>query len=477
MKILVRPEPVQPPPPPDTRDYSLKLRDYQEEGAAWLAGRGRAYLADDPGLGKTAQALDFLRRVRETATVLIIAPASAHGTWVRESAGWSGRPVNVIKGRLEGRGPRQGIWLTNPEQLHNIVDAKWLLWSAIVVDEAHMFKNRQTKRFRYIRKLKSRYLALLSGSPVVNGVEDLWTGLYLIDKTKFSSYWRFIDEHVETQINWAGFKEFVGPKDPEALYEEIRPYFLRRLKEDVLTELPPKIRQPLYVEMTSYQKRVYEGLAKELIADLSAEGATGGDPDQYLMVGNGLAKMTRLRQTLVNPVLYGGQDSSAAFNTLIEAISLDFDAGHQVIVFCPFASALPLMREAIHRSLGEDVEVSIIRGSVDAETRTAIIDHFQGAKQRNPGVKSVLLCSIGTATSFTATAAKSAYFVGYGFTPKDNIQAEDRIHRIGQDRGVHVKYLVHEGTIDEHILNILDQKTTWSNLALDPHKLLLPFLP
>jgi len=255
-----------------------------------------------------------------------------------------------------------------------------------------------------------------------------------------------------------------GLRNTRQLREMIQPHFLRRKRKDVLTELPPKIRQPLYVTMEPAQAKIYNGLAQTMMAELADEK----DSAKLLMVSGTLDQLTRLRQTLVTPALYGGLHSSAGIDAIADSIDLDFDAGLNVMVFCPFAKALPFIQDALEDVCG--AQTFVLQGSTPQKDRQSIKDKFQRPNTH----RKALICSLAVATSFTATEASVGYFLGYGWNPAVNEQAEDRMCRIGQTRGAIMRYVVHRGTVDEHVLSIIERKHTWAQLITDPHRLLQP---
>lgn len=481
MKLSQMPEPAPPKP-------GFKLDPHQVEGSAFLAEAGRAYLGDPPGVGKTPQAVEAIRHLRPTTT-LIIAPGVAWATWKRNLNDWLGisplffpEDIGPFKGKRVNPNKRTrleagDVVITNLQQLHKI--KRWVKsWELIIIDEAHEFRNRKAIRFKDdLKKIKSLYFFALSGSPQVNELGDMWPLLNYIDPMKWSSYWQFVMRHcfVEEEIigklstgQLRTAKRYYGVKNPAALQAEIGGVFLRREKS--ILNLPPKIRQPLYVGLTAAQEKLYDEIAEEMYTEWEG-GFTEINEEGLIMAPNSLARDVRLRQTLITPALYGAPHTSGAIDAVAEQISLDFDAGLNVMVFTPFAKAFPFIEEAI-RNKAKPTAVYTYRSKASPQEKALLEDIFCDESQQ----RIAALTTVKAATSFTASAMSVAYFLGYEWSPTFNEQAEDRMWRRGQKKNVLCRYVVHEGTIDEHVLDVLEGKTKWEQLALTPSKMLRPFL-
>ena len=450
------------------------MYEYQEEGIRFLVERKRAILADQPGLGKTRQVLLALAELRAN-TVLVLSPKSAIGVWVAESERWIPYAAHAIA--YEGTPyERKRLWdtfqtLTRETQAPMVilvttyamipeVSSLRPYWDAIVCDEYQLsgLVNRKTKRFAWIKALSSRYLFFLSGTPILHGPHDLWPLLNRIDPQRFNSFWNFVRDYCIVSKTPFGLKIEGRPKNIQQFKELIRPYLLRRKKEQVYTQLPPKIRQAIPLTMTPTQRRLYEQLENELVADL-------GD-GRILATPTKLAQITRLRQVLVTPQLLGHAEEGAALQTLPELVREEFDAGRAVAVFTPFRQAIPYIWKAISSSVPR-VTPMIVHGGMSGRDIARAVSRFQ----RFPG-KKVLISTIKGATAYTAHAASVAFFVGFEWSLNDNEQAEDRLHRVGQTQSVHIKYLLHKGTVEDDMIEVLSGKKLWSEMILDPETVL-----
>jgi len=447
----------------------MQLRAYQQEAVQWLLARkGRGILAYDMGLGKTPTTLSAIAQMRQ-GRVLIFAPKIACGVWLREAAQWlPAWPQLLYAGTKK---ERDGIWqqylqsggllITNYQMAKELVERQ-AVWPVVVCDESHLLRNRKTGMFKAVNSFRSGAMVLLTGSPIMNHPTDLWTQLKLIAPKEFSSFWRFAQEHCEVNQGFFGW-EIGDIKTPEHTQQALKPYVLRKTKEEVLTELPPKIRQTIPFPLAPGQRMLYDDLADDLMATIASMEGT-----DMLLAPNVIAKITRLRQICVTPILVGDIHSSAMFDALAEYAASDFDAGRPILVFTPFAEALDAIQERLQPLCGE--HIYRIQGGMSSRDTNEQVEGFQ----RDLFDARALLCTVGVGSSFTATAAKSVYFMGSAWNPAQNLQCEDRAHRLGQKGSVVVRYLVGENTIDEHILATLDRKTTWAALALDPKMLLRP---
>jgi SNF2 family DNA or RNA helicase len=253
--------------------------------------------------------------------------------------------------------------------------------------------------------------------------------------------------------------EVGGPKNPTHTRAVLKPYLLRRTKKTPGIDLPPKQRGIIEVEHSPSQRRIYNQLVDDMIADLG-----GGE---HIMTPSRMALMTRLRQCNITPALFGGPAASGMFDALRGKCEELFSAGQHVVVATPFTDVIPLMVDALS---GMTDNMAIVQGGMSAELIDETVSWFQesGLPDR------VLFLSIRAGTSFTVHAASNIIFMGYDWTPMWNGQCEDRLHRVGQTQMVNAWYMVCRGTVDEHVLEVLDAKTSWNNLILNPQELLRP---
>ena len=246
----------------DRNLLSVPLYDFQLRGALFLACRGRGILGDDMGLGKTIQtlaAVELLARERGVERVLVVAPASVKYQWESEIRRFTARPVQVVEGGVEERRDQYAaetfFKLVNYEQVvrdrEPINDWKPDL---IVLDEAQRIKNWEAKTSREVKKLKSRYAFVLTGTPLENRLEELYSIVQFVDERRFGPAFQFLHDHLVFDENY----KVTGYRNLDAIREKLAPIFLRRTRGEVLTQLPPRTDNTVYVELAEEQRKPYE---------------------------------------------------------------------------------------------------------------------------------------------------------------------------------------------------------------------------
>ena len=439
----------------------LRLRTYQQQGIQFLKNRERAALFDQMGTGKTVQAL--LASDAEggrTLSRLIVCPNSAIPVWQDQLAMWLGQYSVLYAGTPAARATTRSLMkmatinVICPYSMLQELVAHKRQWDAIIFDEAHRMRNRKTKVFQAARKLRSELLYVLTGTPVVNGVADLWPLLHLISPKDFGSYWQFYQQYVETETDQWGYDHAIGVKNEAKLKNVLEKYGLRRTKAEVLKELPLKQRQIIRVPMKRDQEILYEQYAELFSSEWALEWTR--------RPVNALAATTRCRQIVVSPLLIDFEATSAALDYLQDVVEDDLLNG-PVVIFTPFEQAQKL----IATRLPDNCQRYFLSGDMTLTQRAkAIKDFNEPSKQPR-----AMICSLHLASSFDLTAAAQAYFLGLWYNSAIHEQAEDRLHRYGQGKPVTVRYIVTANTIDETIMAIVDNKTTWASAVLDPRRL------
>ncbi|WNG30501.1 DEAD/DEAH box helicase [Cystobacter fuscus] len=430
------------------------LRDYQVEGHAWLSrvaawGAG-ACLADDMGLGKTVQALAMLLDRSRLGPALVLAPTSVAFNWVQELQRFAPglRPVlyaeQVDRVKCLAKLKKNDVLIVSYGLL--VRDAASLgavQFATLVVDEAQALKNPSTRRARAARQLNAGFRIALSGTPLENHLGELWSLFAIVFPGLLGS--------------WEQFRErFAGPiergKDPEAnaaLSRVIRPFLLRRTKQEVARELPPRTEIQLPVALSEEEWTLYEDARLAAVAEVSTQGKGIRDEQQRFQV---LAALTRLRLLASHPRLYDGQSSvsSSKMRRLLELLEELRSEGHRALVFSQFTSHLELVREELERA---GFTYQYLDGSTPAAARAKRIQAFQD------GEGELFLISLKAGgTGVNLTAADYVIHLEPWWNPAVEDQATDRAHRIGQTRPVTVYRLVARGTIEEQILSLHSDK-------------------
>jgi len=420
------------------------LRPYQEKGFHWLSrlahvGFG-ACLADEMGLGKTIQALTLILSQAQHGPVLVIAPTSVCFNWLDEIEKFA----PTLKTTLFGGNERKKIVnkLTSfdvlvtsyglLQQEHELLSEK--PWQVVVLDEAQAIKNMTTKRSRAAMNLKSRFKMITTGTPLENNLGELWNLFNFINPGLLGSI---------TQFN----KRFAGPiekdKDRDCqkqLRRLVSPFILRRLKSQVLDELPPRTEVNLKVVLSEEEAAFYESLRRSALAKLEASQTTGNRQIQIL------AEIMRLRRACCNPALVvpGIAIPSSKMAVFEETIDELLANRHKVLVFSQFVDHLTIIRNFLD---DKGINYQYLDGSTPSRQRKARVDAFQS------GQGDIFLISLKAGgLGLNLTAANYVIHMDPWWNPAVEDQASDRVHRIGQKLPVTIYRMITQGTIEEKIV-------------------------
>lgn len=445
MERASRSEPVLP------RDFQAELRDYQLEGFRWLMrladwGAG-ACLADDMGLGKTIQALAVLLARAAAGPALVVAPTSVVGNWRNEANRFAPTLEVTIYGEgnrelaLESLAPGSVLLISYGLLTLNIERLASLRFATLVLDEAQAVKNAQAQRTQAIRQLNADARIATTGTPIENHLGELWSLMRILNPGLLGSQERFA-------------KRFVTPleRDPRAperdvLRRLIAPFLLRRMKSQVLDELPPRTEIVLSIEPSAGEAALLAAVRKQSIERL----ALGGVPEETKRF-HVLAELTRLRRAACHPSLVAPELKlgSAKFDQLLELVRELKDNRHRALVFSQFTDYLALVRQAFD---AEGISYLYLDGSTAARARDSAVADFQR------GVGDVFLLSLKAGgVGLNLTAADYVIHLDPWWNPAVEQQATDRAHRIGQNRPVTVYKLIVKGSIEEQILALHGSK-------------------
>lgn len=462
------------------------LYDFQAEDVMKLSGQKSVLIANEMGTGKTyeAIALDMLMRKDwdETPTIsekarpltLVVAPLSVLPSWEEHFADLCPvlrtcvvDPKNraLLLDSLRGE-PDHDVYIVHWDVLRIIQDdLRKKHFLHIIADEAHRAKNRKAQQTRALKSLHGSYRTALTGTPVMNKPEDLWSILNWLYRYQWSSYWKFFEKYVEYEIVYPQqFRKVLGPKNEAELKRLMSPFTTRRLKKDVLKDLPEKYYTRVYVDLDAKQRKAYDEMRKDMIAWL--ETIRGEEP---LVAPVVIAQLTRLQQLASAYVTLVGTDgpTSGPSVRLTEPSSkvsalmdiLEDNPDEPVVVFSRFKQLIGLVE---HRLAKAGIEYVRITGDdSDVDRRKAIAD-FQAGRVR------VFLGTIGAGSEgITLTAASTVVFLDRDWTPARNAQAEDRLHRIGQKNAVQVIDIIARNTVDYGHHQKLELKKEWIRRMLD----------
>lgn len=421
------------------------LRPYQTTGFRWLkmmAGYGfGAILADEMGLGKTLQIITYLQEAKEKGELsqsIVIVPASLVLNWKYEVEKFAPELTTaVISGSADKRkeliakGGTKDLLITSYATFRQDVEHyRDHVFGTLILDEAQMVKNSATKTFQAIKKVSAKQRFALSGTPIENRLEEIWAIFHLIMPGFLPSFRKFQKLSTDTINKW------------------IQPFVLRREKKGVLTELPDKIETLIRSELTKEQKKIY--LAQLQDMQHSLREMDGKAFQQNRM--NILAGLTRLRQICCSPALFlpdyhGG---SGKLEQLKELIQSALANNRRMLLFSQFTSMLSI----IEKMLGEmGVGTFYLRGSTPIALRQQMVNEF------NQGSKDVFLISLKAGgTGLNLTGADTVILYDLWWNPAVEDQAASRAHRLGQKKEVEVWRLIAEGTIEEKIIQLQEDK-------------------
>lgn len=426
------------------------LYDYQLRGAIFLACRGRAILGDDMGLGKTVQtlaAVEILVRERNVGRVLVIAPSSVKYQWATEIQKFTSRAVQVVDGSPEERQAQYRLptfyRLVNYEQV--VRDREAInAWKpeVIVLDEAQRIKNWESKTSREVKKLKSPYAMVLTGTPLENRLEELYSIVQFVDERRFGPAFQFLHDHrvLDADGNLKGYRNL------DAIREKLEPIFLRRTRAEVLTQLPERTDNTVFVELSPEQREPYED-QRATLARLTQKGyLTELDRKRILAC---LVNMRMLcdstflfdRNTHVSPKL---EELSELLPELLE------DDAHKIVIFSQWET---MIREAADRLNAHDIGHVILHGGLSGKERQAVLKAFQTRNDCR-----VFLSTDAGGTGLNLQIADTIVNLEVPWNPAVLEQRIARVHRMGQNRPVRVVNLVTRGTIEERVLRTLEQK-------------------
>ncbi|WP_442598709.1 DEAD/DEAH box helicase [Neobacillus sp. D3-1R] len=436
------------------------LRDYQVKGFKWLKtlanyGFG-GILADDMGLGKTLQSIAFiiseLSTIRERKQpVLVVCPASLTYNWLNELMKFAPDvQAIVIDGTKEERlkvakeMDELDVVITSYPLLRR--DIKWFEqreFHTVFFDEAQAFKNPLTQTARAVKRICADHLFALTGTPVENSLEELWSIFHVVFPELF-----------------LGLKEF-SHLTKVKVARRARPFLLRRLKEDVLSELPEKIESVDSAELLPDQKKLYAAYLAKLREDTLKHLDKDTFRKNRIKI---LAGLTRLRQICCHPALFvdGYKGSSAKFEQLLQIIEESRISGRRVLIFSQFTKMLGLIgREFTRRGL----PFFYLDGQTPPEERVEICEQFNG------GERDLFLISLKAGgTGLNLTGADTVVLYDLWWNPAVEEQAADRAHRMGQTKVVQVIKLVSRGTIEEKMNELQEKKRLLVEEIIDPGK-------
>ena len=492
-----------------------QLRSYQQDGVNWLAFLNRfnlhGVLCDDMGLGKTLQTLcivasDHHMRAVEFAKTqaldsrrlpsLIVCPPTLSGHWQQEIQTYApfltclayvGPPTD--RSRLRGNLEKADIVVTSYDVCRNDVDILAPLnWNYCVLDEGHLIKNPRAKTTIAVKRISSNHRLILSGTPIQNNVLELWS-LFDFLMPGFLGTEKLFQERFAKPIAASRYakssskEQEKGALAIESLHKQVLPFLLRRLKEEVLDDLPPKILQNYYCDMSELQKQLHIDFTKKEGKQI-AEKVGSSEKEARQHVFQAIQYMKKLLNSPSLVVKEGhkqyetiqkrlaAQNSSlkdiahapklSALRDLLVDCGIGVDAPssgelgaetnyvsqHRALIFCQMKEMLDIVQNDVLKKLLPSVQYLRLDGGVEANKRQTIVNQFNS----DPSYDVLLLTTSVGGLGLNLTGADTVIFVEHDWNPQKDLQAMDRAHRIGQKKVVNVYRLITRGTLEEKIL-------------------------
>lgn len=451
-------------PLPTPASFQGQLRPYQERGAAWLVFLERwglgACLADDMGLGKTIQFIAFLLHLKEQEALenptLLVCPTSVLGNWEREVKKFA-PTLKVLqyhgdkrpKGKAFAETVKQyDLVITSYSLIHrDIKSLQSISWQAVVLDEAQNVKNSEAKQSQAVRQLETTFRVALTGTPVENRLQELWSILDFINPGYLGNR-QFFQRRFAMPI-----EKYGDAASLNQLRSLVQPFILRRLKTDrtIIQDLPEKQEMTVFCGLSAEQATLYQQLVEESLADI--DSAAG-----LQRRGMILALLVKLKQICNHPAQYLkaatlGQHHSAKLQRLEEMLDVALAEGDRALIFTQFAEWGKLLKPHLEKQLGR--EILFLYGSTSKKQREEMIDRFQHDPQGPP----IMILSLKAGgVGLNLTRANHVFHFDRWWNPAVENQATDRVFRIGQTRNVQVHKFVCTGTLEEKIHDMIESK-------------------
>ncbi|WP_020468432.1 DEAD/DEAH box helicase [Zavarzinella formosa] len=436
----------------------IPLYDYQLRGAIFMACRGRSILGDDMGLGKTIQtmaAIEILARERGVSRVLVIAPASVKYQWETEIRKFTGRAVQVVEGLKDVREEQYSeecfYKLVNYEQVVRDLDLlnKWEP-HVVVLDEAQRIKNWEAKTSRAVKKLVSPYAMVLTGTPLENKLEELYSIVQFVDDRRLGPAFEFLHEHrvLDEKGNLVGYQNL------DRIRERLAPILLRRTRGEVLTQLPARTDSTLFVELKPEQKAPYDEQVVALARLLQKGLLTDVDRKRIL------ACISNMRLICDSTFLFDKETNVSPkleeFRAVVEELMSSGE--HKAVIFSQWETMLNKAAEVLN-DLG--VGFTLLHGGMSGKERRAVMARFKEKDCR------MFLSTDAGGVGLNLQEADTVMSLELPWNPAVLEQRIARVHRMGQQRPVRVINFVTRNSIEERVMASLEAKRSLFGSVFD----------
>jgi SNF2 family DNA or RNA helicase len=443
---------------PVPKEVNAKLRNYQKDGVDWLERLRymclNGILADDMGLGKTLQAIVGIMQNKlkfPDSVSIVVCPTSLIYNWKEEISKFAsiiqtqvvdGTPVQRKK--LAKAGLKKDIIITSYTLLQKDVDLyKNFKFSYAILDEAQHIKNRGTRNAKSVKMLDATHRLILTGTPIENSLDELWSLFDFLMPGFLSSYDRFVEKYIRNPA-------CEGGKNLEVLRNKVSPFIMRRMKKDVLKDLPPVSENVYHCHLSNTQKELYTSYAEAARKELSRLVKKQGFDKVQIHV---LATLTRLKQICCHPAIVAKEKveegDSAKYDMLLELLQTLIEGNHKTVIFSQYTRMLKIMREDLQRM---GIRLCYLDGM--SKNRMEIVKEFN----EDESISVFLVSLKAGGTGLNLVGADTVIHYDMWWNPAVENQATDRVHRIGQTQQVSSYKLVTLGTIEEKIVELQQRK-------------------
>lgn len=436
------------------------LRNYQLEGVHWLERLRNMHLsgilADDMGLGKTLQAIIAVTqsKCKKPATPsLVVCPTSLVYNWKEEFHKFNPNlKVQVVdshpgqRHRLLKEIQKYDVLVTSYNLLQKDVEQyRKIPFDYVILDEAQHIKNRGTRNAKSVKMIQGAHRLILTGTPIENSLDELWSLFDFLMPGLLSSYDRFVEKYMRSHVQTPS-----SGTNMETLRRKVSPFILRRMKEDVLDDLPPVTDILYHCHLTDTQKELYNSYAASAKEELSKLVKKEGFDKIHIHV---LATLTRLKQICCHPAIFAKETpeegDSAKYDLLMELLPSLIEGKHKAVIFSQYTQMLKILRDDLVR---KGIPFSYLDGS--CKNRLQIVNDFNN----DPSIPLFLVSLKAGGSGLNLVGADTVIHYDMWWNPAVENQATDRVHRLGQKKSVSSYKLITLNTIEEKILNLQNRK-------------------
>lgn len=441
---------------PIPKEINAELRGYQVEGVQWLERLRSMYLggvlADDMGLGKTVQAIVGITQSHKPGdTSIVVCPTSLLYNWKEEISKFNPKlKVMIVDGipsqrkkLIENAGDIDVIITSYSLLQKDIEQYQAVYFNYVILDEAQHIKNRGTRNAKSVKMLKGEHRMILSGTPIENSLEELWSLFDFLMPGFLSSFDRFLEKYIRAQGE-------EHTKNLEYLKKKVAPFIMRRMKSDVLHDLPPVSELVYHCPLSEVQLDLYRSYAASARDELVKLVERDGFDKVQIHV---LATLTRLKQICCHPAIFAKQvaeeGDSAKYDMLNDLLATLIEGGHKTVIFSQYTKMLHILKADFEQ---KGIRFVYLDGT--SKNRLEIVKKFNEDKSI-----SVFLVSLKAGgTGLNLVGADTVIHYDMWWNPAVENQATDRVHRMGQNKNVSVYKLVTLGTIEEKIVEMQKRK-------------------